>query len=155
MRSILENFTNTCSQVEPYSGEVCRDALTSLQMCFSGETSPPPALNVPSMMDQQTGERNARNLIDSLHPPPTPECREAILPFLCLSIFQLCDSSNRLHSILKEDCLSLREDICAKQWNQSEMILDAEVLPVCEDLPDVTEECIGKLPVACKQGVTP
>ncbi len=25
------------------------------------------------------------------------------------------------------------------------MILDAGVLPVCEDLPDVTEECIGKI----------
>ena len=131
-----------------YSGEVCRDELTSLQMCFSGVTSPPPALNIPSLVDQQTGERDAMNLVNGLSfLSPSQQCREAIVPFLCLSIFTLCDSSNRLHTILREDCLALRDDICADEWSQAVAFLGTEVLPVCEDLPDITDECIGKYTV--------
>lgn len=135
---LREITSSSCSEVEPYSGEVCRDALTSLQMCFSGVTSAPPALTIPSLVDQQTAERDLRNRISHLHPPPPPECREAILPYLCLSVFQLCDSNNQLHSVVREDCLALREDVCAEQWSQVEAFLT-----VCEDLPDTTEECLG------------
>ena len=109
--------------------------------------SPPAALNIPSLIDQQTGEGNARNLINGLSfltPPPTPECREAIMPFLCLSIFQLCDASNNLHTILRQDCLALRDDVCMKEWSQAAAFLGAGVLPICKDLPDIIDECVGK-----------
>ena len=76
---------------------------------------------------------------------PSLECREAILPFLCLSIFSLCDSNNNLHTILKEDCLELRNDICAEEWSEAVGFLGEGVLPVCEDLPDDTDECTGEL----------
>ena len=65
------------------------------------------------------------------------------MPFLCLSIFQLCDASNNLHTILRQDCLALRDDVCAEQWSQAVEFLGARVLPVCEDLPDITIECQG------------
>lgn len=138
--------TLNCSQVEVYSGEVCRDVFTSLQMCYSGVTSPPPALNIPSLIDQQTVERNARNLVNGLpFLSPRQECMEAIIPFFCLSVFELCDSSNNLHTILREDCLIIRDDICAEEWIQALRFLGAGVLPVCEDLPDISDDCTGKL----------
>ena len=108
-------------------------------------TIPTPALNIPSLVDQETGERNAMALINGLSfLDPSPECREAIMPFLCLFIFSLCDSRNNLHSILRNNCLELRDDICLDEWSQAVGFLGEGVLPVCEDLPDAVDECTGK-----------
>ena len=74
---------------------------------------------------------------------PSQQCKEAIIPFLCISIFNLCDSSNTLHTITREDCLYIRDDVCARVWHTAVNFLGADVLPVCEDLPDITIECIG------------
>ena len=77
---------------------------------------------------------------------PSEECFEAIIPFLCLALFPLCDSDNNLRTILREDCLSLRDDICVEIWRGATQILGPGVLPICEELPDISRECIGKLP---------
>ena len=131
----------TCSQVSEYSGEVCRDELTSLQMCFSGVTSP---LNIPSSIDQQTGETTVMSFVNRLRfLSPSQQCSEAIMPFLCLSIFSLCDSNNTLHTILRQDCLDIRDNFCIQEWAFA-VSLNAEALPVCEDLLDLTVDCIGR-----------
>lgn len=135
-----------CSQVEVYTGEVCREAFTSLQTCFSGVSSPPPPLNIPRPVDipQEMSELEAVGLASGL--PilnPSPECSEAILPFLCLSIFSLCDANNRSHTILRADCLELRDDICADVWRAAIVILGPDALPICEELPDIDDNCIG------------
>ena len=131
----------SCSEVAVYSGEVCKDVFTSLQTCLSGRMSPPPALNVPSLIDQQSGERDVVSLVNALSAlDPNPQCMEAIKPFLCVSVFKLCDSSNQLHTVLREDCLALRDDVCADIWD----FFDAGVLPVCENLPSATNDCTGK-----------
>ena len=75
---------------------------------------------------------------------PSPQCREGIMPFLCLYIFTLCDSSNNLHTTSRDDCLELRDNICAEEWSQAVGFLGPGVLPLCGDLPDITDECIGK-----------
>jgi hypothetical protein len=72
---------------------------------------------------------------------PSSQCREAISPFLCLYTFTLCDSRNNLHTILREDCLELRNDICAEEWIRVAGFLGNGILPVCEDLPDIIDEC--------------
>ena len=134
-----------CLQAATYSGVVCRETFVSMQTCFSGDTSPPPALNIPSLIDQEAGERDARNLVDGLFLlGPSPQCREAILPFLCLSTFMLCDSSNNLHTILRKNCLELRDNICAEEWSQAVAFLGRGVLPDCEQLPNDTDRCIGR-----------
>ena len=143
----VENTTDTdadCTQVSEYSGEVCRGELTSLQMCFSGVTSPPPALNIPSSIDQQTGESDTMRLVNSLpFLNPSQQCTEDIVPFLCLYTFSLCDSSNTLHTILRQDCLDIRDDVCSQEWSRAVAFLGDGVLPVCEDLPDIIEDCTG------------
>jgi hypothetical protein len=144
--NIFNISSESCLQVKVYAGDVCRETLTKLQTCFSGVTTPPPALNIPSTVDQETGEGNALNLVNGL--PllnPSPQCREAIMPFLCLYTFTLCDSSNNLHTILREDCLGLRDDICAEEWIQAVGFLGNGILPICENLPDGVDECSGKL----------
>ena len=114
----------------------------SLQMCFSGVTSP---LNIPSsIIDQQTGENTVMSFVNGLRfLSPSQQCSEAIMPFLCLSIFSLCDSNNTLHTILRQDCLDIRDNFCIQEWAFA-VSLNAEALPVCEDLLDLTVDCIGR-----------
>ena len=114
-------------------------------MCFSGVSSPPPALNVLSTINQQQGEIDATQFLNGL--PllnPTTECLEELTPFICLHIFGLCDTSGNLHTSLRGDCLKIRDSVCPSQWAVAMSVLPPGTLPVCEDLPDVTEECIGE-----------
>ena len=112
----------------------------SLQMCFSGVPLP---LSIPSSIDLEAGESNAKNLVTGLSfLNPSQQCQEAITPFLCILIFNLCDSSNTLHTILREDCLHIRDTVCVSEWRQARQFLGGGVLPVCEDLPDITEDCL-------------
>ena len=141
-----QDIVSTCAQVTVYSGDICRNELLSLITCFSGVTSPPPALNIPSSIDQETGESDAMSLVNGLSfLNPSQQCQEAIIPFLCISIFNLCDSSNTLHTALREDCLHIRDDVCVSEWSTAVELLGADVLPVCEELPyNITVECTGK-----------
>ena len=135
----------TCAQVTAYSGDICRDELLSLQTCFShGLTSPPSGLNIPSSIDQEIGENYIVSLVNVLSIlRPSQQCRKAILPFICTFTFNLCDSNNTLYTILREDCLHVRDDVCAEEWQIA--VYFQLPLPVCEDIPDVsiTVECIG------------
>ena len=141
-----ENIVSTCAQVTVYSGHICRNELLSLQTCLSGVTSPPPALNIPSSIDQETGESDAMSLVKGLSLlNPSQQCKEAMIPFICISIFNLCDSINTLHTAPREDCLYIRDDVCVSEWSTAVEFLGADVLPVCEELPDdITLECTGK-----------
>ena len=142
------DLSMACVEMEPYTGSVCTDLLTSLQTCYSGVTSPPTGLNIPSALvpDQAAAEQSAMTLLGGL--PffmPTPECAAAITPFICLANFPLCDADDQVHIILREACLELRDDICAPQWAAALDRLGASALPVCEALPDLSEECVGTL----------
>ena len=141
-----QDIVSTCEQVSVYSGDICRNELLSLQTCLSGVTSPPPALNIPSSIDQETSESVVMMLLNGLSfLNPSQQCKEAIIPFLCISIFNLCDSSNTLHAALREDCLYIRDDVCVSEWSTAVELLGADVLPVCEGLPNnITVECTGK-----------
>ena len=138
----MQSNSSTCLQIQTHTGDVCRETLTTLQTCFSGDAS---AINIPLQVDQQVGESNAMNFVNGLSfLNPSLQCREAMMPFICLSIFQLCDSSGNLHTILREDCQELRDNICAEEWIQIVRFAGPGVLPVCEDLLDVVVECVGK-----------
>ena len=143
---VAQDIVPTCAQVTAYSGDICRNELLSLQTCFSGVTSPPPALNIPSSIDQETGESDAMILVNGLSfLSPSQQCQEAVIPFLCFSIFNLCDSSNTLHTATREDCLYIRDDVCVSEWSTAVKLLGGDVLPVCEELPvNIMVECTGK-----------
>ena len=142
----INKTDSACLEVALYTGEVCRDVFPVLQTCFSGVSSPPPPSNFPSGVDQVAGEANAVRLVNGLSLlNPTPQCSEAIIPFLCLSIFKLCDANGGVHNIISEDCHFLRDEVCAEEWSQAVGLLGDGILPVCEGLPDINDDCIGKL----------
>ena len=133
--------------MNPYSGQICADLLSSLQACYSGVSSPSPPLNIPSTTDQLKGESDAMLFLSGL--PllnPSQECLEKIQPFLCLHIFGLCDTNGNLRTTTRGECVRLRDDVCAAEWAiVLSFGLPPGTLPVCEDLPDADNECTGML----------
>ena len=81
--------------------------------------------------------------LESLLLNPSPECLEAVRPFLCLHAFSLCDSSNNLHVISRGECMRVRDSLCFSEWALA-LSLPSVTLPVCEELPIVPDECIGR-----------
>ena len=137
--------SQVCAETMPYSGEICSDLLLDLQTCFSGASLSTPALNIPVSVDQDEEESNSVQLFNGLSfINPSPECSEQVMPFLCLHIFGLCDVNGNHHTTLRDECINLRDNVCSSEWVTAMNFLPAETLPVCEDLPDVTDECIGK-----------
>ena len=39
--------------------------------------------------------------------------------------------------------MSLRDNVCSSEWESALRLLPQGTLPVCDDLPDVTDECTG------------
>ena len=135
--------SQVCAQTMPYSGEICSDLLLDLQTCFSDATTP---LNIPASVDQDEGESNSVQLFNGLSfLNPSPECSEQVMPLLCLHIFGLCDANGNHHTTHRDECTNLRDNVCSSEWVTAMDFLPAGTLPVCEDLLNVTDECIGKI----------
>ena len=140
---IIDNVT-ACSQVEPYSGEVCRDELVSLQLCLFDTTASSTSISL------DFSEEMAMLLVNGLSfLSPSEECLGELLPFLCLALFPLCDPDNNLRTISRADCLSLRDEICVDTWRMAVQFLGSGVLPICENLPDISNECINSKLLCC------
>ena len=154
MLQVVDNteITTDCLQLQvvSYSGEICRNELTSLYSCFSGESTS--LLLIPVSIPQESSETDAMLLVNGLIIlTPSEECLAAIVPFLCLALFPLCGPDRNIYTIAREDCLSLRNEICVDTWRTAVQILGPGVLPICEELPDVSNECIiSKLHIAVR-----
>ena len=94
--------------------------------------------------DQEELEIQAKLLLNGLSSPlisASPECEEAVLPFLCLYLFSLCDSNGTLYQPSSMDCVTISTVVCAREWIIATNFLGQEALPQCELLPVATIEC--------------
>ena len=132
-----ESVMSNCSEPRNYTGEVCFEELTMLQLCYSSEASVRERsnVNIPSGNNQETGELTVSRLLQGLPLlSPSPECEEAIKPFLCLYLFGSCDTDNQLHQATQADCLRLRDGVCTQEWVLAVRFLGPGVLPDCDAL---------------------
>lgn len=61
------------------------------------------------------------------------KCRKAVIPFMCLHLFGLCDSSGVSFQPTMQQCLDVRDELCAAEW---ELALSLNFdLPDCGGLP--------------------
>ena len=138
---------STCSTAIPYSGQICTDALTSLQLCFSGDVFLTPVVNIPLSINQQQGENDTTAILTHLIlQNTTEECSESMLLFICFYIFELCDVDGHHHVAPRDKCLKVRDDSCSKEWKKAMSLLPG-ILPECEDLSDGSDECAGRVQV--------
>ena len=147
LQTSLSNSTSNlsvCMELAVYTGDTCRVELQVYQECFSGGSSDSDIL-IRSDIDQETVEKEAELLIDGgiAFLAPSAECLAAIRPFLCLYSFGLCDSTGQLRQVSSNECVDLRDDICAREWNAAIVFFGAGALPVCEELSSFSDSCMS------------
>jgi len=60
------------------------------------------------------------------------KCIDAVLPFVCQYVYPPCDGNGSVLSITNEQCLNVRDEVCAQEWR---IVMNTEyrtLLPDCE-----------------------
>ena len=124
-----------CSSAMPYPtpGGVCQAELENYLLSMNCEVG-----DTPLVLND--GESVAVELVLALDNflSPSPECREAVVPFLCLFLFGLCDTSGLSLQPTSAQCLDIRDRLCVEEWRLAAMLQD---LPDCESLPSEQVLC--------------
>ena len=64
------------------------------------------------------------------------ECQFAVLPFICLYTFPICDcATTRLYQPTRESCELIRDETCSHEWILVNSI-NPDLLPDCSNLPN-------------------
>ena len=105
------------------------------QLCYHPQASHQDVVYIPFETNQEEAEATATRLLQGLPLlSPSPECEAAIKPLLCLYLFGSCDTNNQSRQTTKDDCLRVRENVCAEEWELAERYIGQGVLPDCNSL---------------------
>ncbi len=117
-----------CSSVIPYptEGGLCQSVLEDTLLSMNCEPGESPLV----LRDDET---NARLLIPALRQSPSPECRAAAIPLLCMHLFGLCDSSGVSVQPTSGQCRNIRDNLCSVEWQTA--ISFGLNLPDCDSFP--------------------
>ena len=137
----------SCSSGVVYTQSACHEDLLSLQGCLPDRLGSRDVYI--SATDQEAVEAQANNLLNNLDLlNPSPECRAAVQPFLCLYLFGLCDSRGAAYQPTFEECVLISTDVCATEWATANRFLTAlgmPSLPECTSFPSTASATSGKL----------
>ena len=140
-----------CSSNAVYSQDACQDYLLTLQGCLPNRQSSSDVY--VSVTDQMETEGQVNLLLNGLRNfvRPSPECRAAVEPFLCLYSFGLCDSSGVAYGPSFEECVFISTIVCASEWARANSLLiqfGLSPLPECASFPSTATDISGKLAVS-------
>ena len=135
----------SCSSGVVYTQSACREDLLSLQGCLPDRLGSRDVYI--SATDQEAVEAQANNLLNNLDLlNPSPECRTAVQPFLCLYLFGLCDSRGAAYQPTFEECVLISTGVCATEWDTANSFLRTlglPSLPGCTSFPSTTSSLSG------------
>ena len=112
-----------------YTGEICKSTFLGLQHCILNQ-SIGGNINI-SAVNQHILEQmimfgvGIHNL--------SQECKAVLIPFLCQYLLTPCDERGIAYYPSLEDCVYIRDQVCAVVWDKVVRIPDQ--LPSCESLP--------------------
>ena len=136
----------SCTPTEyVYTGEVCKDTLLALKQCIFNQppdNSEDVRINISTAIDSEMSEQLTTIGVQYLQTlNPSQECVAELVPFLCQYLFTPCDERGVAYYPSSEDCVYIRDQVCAREWEE----IPNDYLPNCESLP-VDSLCnIGKL----------
>lgn len=127
-----------------YTGSECMSELLQIQRCLPDASATD--ISISSDVDIGASTMALGTIrIGFGQLMASDECVEAALPLLCLFYFSLCDTSTEVSYLpSSSQCMEVRDGPCRREWAAANMALPG-ILPVCEDLPDTTVVCPGKL----------
>ena len=133
-----------CSSDVVYTQPTCQEFLLSRQSCLPDRLSSRGVYI--SATNQEAVEAQANELLSNLDLlSPSPQCRGAIQPFLCLYLFGLCDSRGTAYQPTFEECVLISTDVCESEWAtaSSFLALRGSSLPECTSFPSTTSAISG------------
>ena len=100
--------------------------------------------NVMTLLRRNTTEQDLMDFFNVLDDYPSivsKECNQAAKPLICDYVYPICDSNGYYKYASKEECVRVRDVICAAEW-QIALSLVPHVLPNCDILPDAEFDVI-------------
>ena len=113
-------------------GGMCQSALEDVLLSMNSDAR-------ESHLVLRNEETNARLLISALNQISSPECRVAAIPFLCMHLFGLCDSSGVSIQPTSGQCRNIRDNICRVEWQTA--VAYGLDFPDCNSFPEEQASC--------------
>ena len=135
------NINTKCTPVQYVNNHsVCYTVLQQYKTCIP-TLSTSSNVYVSSNINIEESENAIIQLL-SLQKTLSPNCQVAVVPFICLYLFPLCDENQTAYLPSSQECNSISTDICKAEWSMAQQLLSS--LPNCAALPNVTH-CNCKL----------
>ena len=134
--NILEKNSNQTCSTTLTENSVCENSLVDILSSMNCDTD-----LGESILVQQNDESTARQILFGLNNliKPSSECRELVVPFLCLYQFGLCDTSGIFIQPTIGQCEEIRDVVCRTEWATA--LRFGIDLPDCRILPMESPSC--------------
>ena len=123
-----------------YAGIHCLSTLQALTRCESPDRGRSDVYYTSNTIsDQSRAEEEIGDLFSALDfvIKPSDECRDAVVPFLCLYTFGLCGEYDTDYQPTAAECSNIRDSVCENEWRQAADLLilyGQPPLPDCSHL---------------------
>ena len=130
-----------------YTGIHCLSTLKALTRCESPDRGRSDVYYTSNIIsDQSHAENEIKDLLFALDVliKPSDECRDAVVPFLCLYTFGLCGEYDNDYRPTAAECSNVRDSVCENEWIQAAELLvlyGQPPLPNCSHLDNDGLEC--------------
>jgi hypothetical protein len=129
-----------------YTGTHCLSSLEFFAACESPDSEVPSVYVGDTITDQAMAEADIGDLLYALDLliQPSDECRDAVVPFLCLYTFGMCGMNNDDYRPSAAECIEIRDSICESEWKKAKGLLEEfnqPPLPDCSTLGDEGLDC--------------
>ena len=113
MNTLIEGRNNQTCPNTLITNSVCENSLVDILSSMNCDTD-----LGGNILVQQNGESTASQIQYGLDNfiNPSPECRELMVPFLCLHLFGLCDMSGIFIRPTIVQCEEIRDVVCHTEW---------------------------------------
>ena len=68
------------------------------------------------------------------------ECLFTIIPFLCQYLYPPCDVNGNVKFITQQQCINIRDEVCASEWRYVMAAKIRSILPICEAIDGKSKE---------------
>ena len=72
-------------------------------------------------------------LLERFYSNVSEECSADLLPFICQYVYPPCDGDGSPLLVTEEQCVNIRDDVCANEWKIAMTTELKPLLPVCEE----------------------
>ena len=122
----------SCTPIAYNNTGTCELVLFTMHKCSSqGDTSNNESIFVPSNVDVA----EVLVILNKIYLlAPSTMCEAALVPFFCQYLFTPCGENNQPQYPSMDECVNIRERVCADEWKTAERFLGSGFLPICESL---------------------